>query len=126
MRNAASIDSFEVIFDHFFIHILYTYQPITTSDQRAHQTVTFNGSNSICSITWGSSGWSVPDHWRKFCLKNWRPPTITILVVSFDNFYALCDYQCCKIEILKWYWTMTENVLFCIKWYFSKNTHIRI
>ena len=34
--------------------------------------------------------------------------------------------HCCKTEIFKWSWTMTEKVLFCIKWYFKKNTHIHI
>ena len=39
-RNVASIDSVEVIFDHFLTHRAVS-QPIIPSDQKAHQTVIF-------------------------------------------------------------------------------------
>ena len=44
--------------------------------------------------------------------KNWK-----IVVVAFIAILTL--YQCCKTEILKWYCTLTEKVLFRIKWYFT-------
>ena len=38
----------------------------------------------------------------------------TFLWISYGT------HQCCKTEILKWYWTVIEKVLFCNKWYFCK------
>ena len=32
--------------------------------------------------------------WRKFCLKNCRPPTVTIFVEGFDNFFTIHFRQC--------------------------------
>ena len=109
-QSVAGIDSFEIIFD---LRIkertkqwLFLY--LTASLQLLEDPQSPKYDYFVCL--------------RKFCSKNYRPPTITIFIIGFDNCYAFCDslqFRSTDVEFQSHTFETTKGIGLYILGYFN-------